>query len=587
MVDVDEQNEDEKWILQTLAKGEVADLFHRHGTSYENRPAQLPKVRADVIRELLLKTTGTDANPIRSRGVRICGAHIDGALNLADLSGERGDGLPALVLRRCDIPDPIDLTGTRIARLSIRESRFRALKALEAKIEGNVDFTEARPIPPELGGDGTAHILLDEAKISGNVWGSGAKLVGAINFTDQIDALSMQQAEVGGSIVLDEGFFAIGGVWLLSLKVEHSLEIRDATFKCRMSDADAYVGDLNAARDKGLIDQINSPPEARWSLYLRSARIAGELVAAKNVFEGPICLASSVIGRLCDDSQSGWGSLNDESQIELNDFSVTFIGRYDGDYKNRWELRSRWLARNVGKRRDGQIALFSNQPWRQVTATYVRAGYHREARRLRRRELAEQNKSRRHVHARVKDALRFKLSNPDSFVARSIKCLSRIVRWVLIFPVLWFLGFVRQTFVFLFAELPFGYGLSVTRSVFAVIAVWLAGSVAAYYMLGCDLFPNLNYPRTSACFGGGPYVYSLNGLLPWMNLQSISAIKGTSHATSNPSVGYNLFFNPDWFVAKDVFWRWAMITFRIIGNTVVGFALLTWTGLFAPRDPSR
>ena len=79
----------EQFVVERTRAGEVAD-FSVLATGKDK-----PLVRAGFLRKLLL---GLDADwPVRTPGVRIKGARIEGALDLTDCAGT---GLPALELER-------------------------------------------------------------------------------------------------------------------------------------------------------------------------------------------------------------------------------------------------------------------------------------------------------------------------------------------------------------------------------------------------------------------------------------------------------------------------------------------------------
>lgn len=104
--------------------------------------------------------------PVAPVGIRIRGAIIEGILDLSDGCGTGATVLPTLALEDCSLPgerssptsidDPdyllaLDLSRARIARLSLRKSRFGQVRAREALIEGGVDLSGVEPL------DGCVH----------------------------------------------------------------------------------------------------------------------------------------------------------------------------------------------------------------------------------------------------------------------------------------------------------------------------------------------------------------------------------------------------------------------------------------------
>jgi hypothetical protein len=134
---------DEQWLVATLRAGAIADFQTREGNG---------RIRAMVLRDLLLKChdAGTVESLLPLMGIRIKNACLHGTLDLADLA-QPFSGLPALVLEDCDLPDDINLEGSRFARLSIKGSRFSYLNMRESEIDGPFDFSDAKPYHSHLG----------------------------------------------------------------------------------------------------------------------------------------------------------------------------------------------------------------------------------------------------------------------------------------------------------------------------------------------------------------------------------------------------------------------------------------------------
>src|SRR5262245_19915041 len=133
----------EDFVVERTKLGEFADF-----TVLPDYDAKaLPKVSASLIRSLLLgfKVDSDGQSIVRAPGVRVRGAHIEGKLDLTDCGG--GDGLPPLILEACELPCCIDISGSRIARLSVAKSKFREIQAEGAQIDGDLDFAFTSPLP--------------------------------------------------------------------------------------------------------------------------------------------------------------------------------------------------------------------------------------------------------------------------------------------------------------------------------------------------------------------------------------------------------------------------------------------------------
>src|SRR5262245_55518410 len=133
----------EHFVVERTRLGEVADFTPMAGDG-EAKPA----VRAGFLRKLMLELDPSWA--VRTPGVRLRGARIEGALDLTDCSGAGGTGLPALALVGCDIPEPVDLSHARLARVSFKGSRLSRVIAVEAQIDGELDLCDVAPLQETL-----------------------------------------------------------------------------------------------------------------------------------------------------------------------------------------------------------------------------------------------------------------------------------------------------------------------------------------------------------------------------------------------------------------------------------------------------
>jgi hypothetical protein len=257
----------ERIVLDKVARGEKAVLAPQG--------AACPVVRAALVRHLLLglKLIGArDACVVPLTGVRIQGARIEGVLDLSD-GARPGAGLPGLVLENCDIAEPINLEGARIARLSIAGSRFRHLNARETDIDGAFDFSRACPLPDPVAPLAEGWIDLRGSIINGQLTGSGAFLQAPIpretvRPRDRRAALWMENATVQGSVMLMDGFRAEGGVSLDAAIIRGDVWANEAT---------VTLGEGDPFRTQG-------------------TRIGGMLVAERLVSQGMLWLLGVHIG---------------------------------------------------------------------------------------------------------------------------------------------------------------------------------------------------------------------------------------------------------------------------------------------------
>lgn len=202
----------EHFVVERTRSGDIADFSAMAG------PGEKPAVRAGFLRKLLLALD--PAWPVRTPGVRLRGARIEGALDLTDCSGIGGAGLPALALTQCDIPELVDLSHARLARVSLKESRLSRLVAVETQIDGELDLCDVVPLADTL----TAK--LRGARIDGDLLARGARFARAADSDD--DALMLQGAEIDGNVLLDNGFEALGCLWLMNARIKGGLGLEDA-----------------------------------------------------------------------------------------------------------------------------------------------------------------------------------------------------------------------------------------------------------------------------------------------------------------------------------------------------------------------
>ncbi|MGE0741551.1 MAG: hypothetical protein AB7O98_09430 [Hyphomonadaceae bacterium] len=273
--DANDLSPHEHFVVERTRAGETADF-----TALAGAGGAKPVVRAGFIRKLMM---GLDPSwGVQLPGVRIKAARIEGALDLADCSGAGGAGLPALSLEHCDIPDAIDVSHARLARLSIAHSRFRRLIGVEAEIDGEFTFFKATPLAEETGEE-TAYIRMRSVRIGGDVIGRGAKLARAVEPPADIayptDAvLYLQRARIEGNCLLGDGFDCFGSVWLLNAQIGGGLELEGSQILNRSDDGDGCALVLSSARVGGDL-YLRNGFKAEGMLHLRALALGGGIDA--------------------------------------------------------------------------------------------------------------------------------------------------------------------------------------------------------------------------------------------------------------------------------------------------------------------
>lgn len=276
--DANDLSPHEHFVVERTRSGEVADFTPMAGAG-----GAKPAVRAGFLRKLML---GLDESwAVRTPGVRIKGARIEGALDLTDCSGAGGAGLPALALVECDIPEAVDLSHARLARLSLRGSKFTRLVAVETEIGGELDLCEISP----LGGDGHETLIakLRGLRVDGDVLARGAKFARAMESDD--DALMLQSAEIAGNVFIDGGFECFGCVWLNNARIGGALSGEGAQLLNRSDNAHGQALNADGAEIGSVI--LRGKFKAEGEVRFVSAQIARDVDLSAGQFRNDLGLA--------------------------------------------------------------------------------------------------------------------------------------------------------------------------------------------------------------------------------------------------------------------------------------------------------
>lgn len=272
----------EHFVVERTRLGEIADLAPMTGPG-----GAKPVLRAGFLRKLLLQLDPNWA--VQAPGVRVRGARIEGGLDLSDCSGSGAGagGLPALALTGCDFADAIDLSHARLARLSLRGSRFGVLRASALVLDGPFDLRESGA----KGADDEAWIAASGARIAGDIIADDAKLRAPppraeIQKGRRQYAFHLRSAEIAGSVFMGMGFEAHGGVNLDGAGVGGAIIARGARLTAGEHDAfracGARVGgDLNFTEGFAASGPISlEAAHVSGELKLESARLDGLGAAA-------------------------------------------------------------------------------------------------------------------------------------------------------------------------------------------------------------------------------------------------------------------------------------------------------------------
>jgi hypothetical protein len=336
------------FVAARVAAGEWADLSKLDAAVSNEIPAAfirrlllghpLSKSELDEVRRQqpdyakFLSADDQAPVPVRLAGVRVRNAKISGSLNLTGCYGADGAGLPGLALEECilegdrDVPCPpdldhpdhllsLDLSRSRIARLSLHYSRFGFIRARESVIDGSVDISGVGPVSGwsdrpwpgiEPGIDKSEFLAapsdkgraaetvqkfvgeydccwvdLTASRIGGDVVALDAKLrtprarkQDSYHFMDTRYGLALTRATVGGSLIAYRESVFDGGLNLHLVEMRGEVWLGGATLIKRESGSSL---DAHCATLGGLYAAAEQPLRTFGGIHLSAAMIHGHL----------------------------------------------------------------------------------------------------------------------------------------------------------------------------------------------------------------------------------------------------------------------------------------------------------------------
>jgi hypothetical protein len=153
-----------------------------------------------------------------------------------------------------------------------------------------------------------------------------------------------------------------------------------------------------------------------------------------------------------------------------------------------------------------------------------------------------------------------------------------------------------RPFVWVFAEVPFGFGLSALRATVTLVAFWIAGIVGAEVMLARNVFVDLSSrDDPQACLSLVPALYALDTAIPIIDLRQESLCDPADVGQAGLFRGIQLSrlagsmpFLPA-LPAVTLFdevalWTWVKAIYALLGTFLVSFAGITYSGVFKPKE---
>jgi hypothetical protein len=274
--------------------------------------------------------------------------------------------------------------------------------------------------------------------------------------------------------------------------------------------------------------------------------VDGGLYAHDNTLDGIFDLSNARIDTLGSFADSAWSGAR---RIRLDSISLRQI-EVDQSDGVAWQARMRWLQRSTDRTAKGQ-RIVSPHPWQECAVAFARSGRHADARRIQREGYREANRAR--------------------------------PLWI-------------RPFVWLFAEVPFGFGLSALRATITLILFWIAGTLGAQTMQARHVLMNLDNPGDpQACRTLIPALYALDTAIPIIDLRQealcdpadvgqpglfpgIALADLTRALPMLPAVPSILLFN------EGDLWTWAKAVYALLGTFLVSFAGITYSGVFKPKE---
>ena len=262
----------EKGLLKAASQGQTI----KFGQKVPMVPEPNAMVRAEVIRELLLK--GADSFPDSFRGVMVEGAWINGVLSLDHCSCS-----DRLYLRRCNIPDYIDLSYAKLAEFSLNGSKITQLSASNASFTGGLNLRDG------FSSENTVELTM--ATITGSLCCDGGSFLAedGLSVEHVRDSINLQNVRISGAVMMGAStmkdgsnpipFRAFGTVRLTEAKVLGSLNFVGSQIR---SNRDLAIAgqDIHVATSVALSrgHEKHQKLECQGRVDLNSSEIGGQVL---------------------------------------------------------------------------------------------------------------------------------------------------------------------------------------------------------------------------------------------------------------------------------------------------------------------
>jgi hypothetical protein len=320
-------------VEQRLIDGEFVDLKGE-------------TITASSIRDLLVE------DRLDPRGIRLRNAHVDGALDLADIHSKR-----PLVLRDCRTDAPVLLDRAVLSSVDLSGLVAPAISAAWLRVDHYLLLRNVRL----NGGDDDWALDLAEAHVGGHLSLAGAHLAG------RRYALHAPKLRTGSQVYLT-GVRAVGTVRLDGARLGGNLGLDGATLT---SDTDPPLLAVDLQVDDSVFlskgFRATTGTDSYTAVRMRGARIGGQLVLRGGRAEGRIALDVKYV-RVGTDLLLEAGFLGGEIALD----GLTYAG------VPRDATLDEWLDLLANR-----TARYASQPYLQLAAAHQAAGNERDVRRIR------------------------------------------------------------------------------------------------------------------------------------------------------------------------------------------------------------
>jgi len=276
-------------LAKAVEAGEIHDVTGKR--SCVVRPAALRRLAFGLPVQMAAMSAARRVI-VPATGIRLVGAVVAAtgeSLDLRDLAGPDGGPFGPLVLETCHIPSPIQLTGARLRRLSLKGSRIVHLDAAGLLVEGELELSnlasaELAGARTGCHGQGRCWVELRGARIEGSVTAAHATLAAPPGRGDLERgaeptryALDLRDGHVRDRMTLMPNFRAYGGIRLR--EVGSDVRLEGAHLVAEEDDAfdgqDARFGGPLLLRSLSRPHADDEPFVAEGGIWLFGAKISG------------------------------------------------------------------------------------------------------------------------------------------------------------------------------------------------------------------------------------------------------------------------------------------------------------------------